>query len=147
MWVIFNFYRFYISVLAGAAVFLSVQKTWWAWLGTTLIFRCVWFIIENRIQAFLINRFFLRHCSEFKQLTGPYGIRLINQAEQNPAIKKSLSEVFTPNINKLKDVVKQLEMMDTLFRAGLRPEGDSYQIHDLKLKYAKHRLEKEIADV
>ena len=50
--------------------------------------------------------------------------------------------MFTSNQKKLQKAVEQLEMMDTLFKAGMRPEGDEYLLHDLKLKYGKYRLEK-----
>ena len=83
------------------------------------------------------------HSAQFKELLGPYGIRMINKAEQDPGIRKSLSEVFTPDLKKLKSTVDQLEMMDTLFKAGMQPDADTYQLHDLKLKYGKYRVEKE----
>ena len=75
--------------------------------------------------------------TEFKQQHGPYGIRIANKAENEWHIKKSLAEVFTTNIKKLHKAIEQLEMMDTLFKAGLRPEGDEFLLHDLKLKYGK----------
>jgi hypothetical protein len=37
--------------------------------------------------------------------------------------------------------VEQLEVMDTLFQAGMRPQGDQYLLHDLKLKYGRSRLQ------
>jgi hypothetical protein len=55
-----------------------------------------------------------------------------------------LSEVFTPNYKQLTKTVEQLEVMDTLFKSGLSPDGDTYQLHELKLKYAKYRIEKKI---
>ncbi len=87
---------------------------------------------------------FKSHVTPFKELTGPYGIRLINKAENEHTVKESLAEVFTPNRKELQKVLEQLEVMDTLFKSGLRPDGSSYQLHDLKLKYAKHRIEKNI---
>jgi len=80
------------------------------------------------------------HAAEFKQLYGPYGIRIANKAESDRRIKISLVEVFTDNPKTLKKNVEQLEVMDTLFKAGMQPQGDEFLLHDLKLKYGKHRL-------
>lgn len=89
-----------------------------------------------------MNKLFKQNETEFKQLYGPYGIRLINKAETDWQTKKSLAEVFTNKKSNLKNTVEQLEVMNTLFQAGLKPDGDAYLLHDLKLKYGKHRLEK-----
>lgn len=102
----------------------------------------LWYFVEKRINQIRINKWFEQHSYEFKLQTGPYGIRLINQAENDSYIKKSLCEVFTPDLKKLKEAVTQLETMDALFRAGLQPQGDQFQLHDLKLKYGRYRLEK-----
>jgi hypothetical protein len=84
---------------------------------------------------------FRRHIADFKQQFGPYGIRIANQAEQDRRLKASLAEVFTDSIPALRTCVEQLEVMDTLFCSGLRPAGDQYLLHDLKLRYGKLRLE------
>jgi len=137
-----GFYRFYISVACGGAVYFIWLHRWWAWLLTAILTRIVWFIIEMLTTRAQINRQFQNHASTFKQLYGPYGIRIINKAETDWSIKKSLSEVFTSNTTHLKKSVEQLEVMDTLFQAGIRPEGDEWLLHDLKLKYGKQRLTK-----
>ena len=57
-------------------------------------------------------------------------------------ILKRILQKFSPQTKKkLKKTVEQLEMMDTLFKAGMRPEGDEFLLHDLKLKYGKYRLD------
>lgn len=138
--IILNYYRFYLSLLAGAAVYFTMIHSWWVWLCVSMAFRVTWFLIQGKYHKFLINKYFIQHEYEFKQLLGPYGIRMINKAESDKAIKESLSEVFIPDLKKLNETVKTLEMMDSLFQAGLRPDSDTYHLHDLKLKYAKHRL-------
>jgi hypothetical protein len=100
--------------------------------------------LERNIKRYRISGWFKKHSSQFKELTGPYGIRLINRSETDASVKESLSEVFTPNYKQLTKTVEQLEVMDTLFKSGLSPDGDTYQLHDLKLKYAKFRIEKKI---
>lgn len=135
-------YRLYLSIISGAAVFFAFIHTWWAWLFSSVLFRIIWFIIESKWKKFVLEKNFNQHSSEFKQLSGPYGIRMINKAETDPTIKKSLCEVFTSDLSKLEETVNTLQMMDSLFQAGLRPDADQYQLHDLKLKYGKYRLEK-----
>jgi len=140
--ILLRFYRMYLSLLGGAIVFLTLIHSWWAWLASSILLRIIWAMVENRFNDYRINKHFEQHSYEFKQLLGPYGIRMINKAESDPMIKKSLCEVFTPDLKKLQETLKQLEMMDTLFTAGLRPDSDTYHLHDLKLKYARHRLQK-----
>jgi len=140
--ILLRFYRLYLSVLGGAVVFLTLIHSWWAWIGSSILLRIIWALGETKFNNYRNNKYFEQHSYEFKQLLGPYGIRMINKAESDPLIKKSLCEVFTPDLKKLQETLKQLEMMDTLFTAGLRPDSDTYQLHDLKLKYAKHRLQK-----
>lgn len=110
-------------------------------LGCSILVRLFWFLIERAFTRFNIEKNFKNHISEFKQHHGPYGIRIANKAENEWRIKESLSEVFTSNRKKLKKTVDQLEALDALFSAGMRPEGDEYLLHDLKLKYGKIRLE------
>ena len=141
MW-IFSYYRLYCSFLAGALIYFLAFRHWWIWFITTAAVRTTWYFIERRIESNRINTLFEKHSYEFKQQLGPYGIRMINKAEKDLSIKRSLAEVFTDDKAKLKSAVEQLEMMDTLFKAGMRPDADSYQLHDLKLKYGKYRLEK-----
>lgn len=135
-----NFYRFYVSVAAGAAVYFLLLHSVWIWILTTVLVRAGWFGVETLLQRMRTQQAFTRHIGEFKQLYGPYGIRLANKAENDQRVKNSLAEVFTDNKKQLKKNVEQLEVMDTLFKAGMRPEGDEYLLHDLKLKYGKHRL-------
>jgi hypothetical protein len=138
---IFNFYRLYISIAAGGIFYFYIYKHWWVWVVTSLMTRVLWYVIERRLESIRIEKSFRQHSYEFKQQFGPYGIRIINKAENDFSVKQSLAEVFTPDMKKLKAVVEQLELMDTLFKAGMQPDGDTYQIHDLKLRYGKTRLE------
>jgi hypothetical protein len=137
-----NFYRSILAGLCGAAFFFIFLQKWWLWVGVSLLTRILWFMVEKKISRIQINKLFTQRETEFKQLYGPYGIRLINKAETDWQTKSSLAEVFTENKNKLKNTVEQLELMNTLFQAGFKPDGDAYLLHDLKLKYGKYRLEK-----
>ncbi|MBN1983397.1 MAG: hypothetical protein JW795_17805 [Chitinivibrionales bacterium] len=141
MW-IFQFYRFFISVGAASVSYFFFFKNIWFSFFIFIIIRSMWFGIEKSINRFQVNASFKKHIPQFKQLYGPYGIRIANKADSENHIKKSLSEVFTEKKSILKKNVENLEVMDTLFKSGLRPEGDSYLLHDLKLKYGKYRLEK-----
>ncbi len=107
----------------------------------TLLTRITWHLIEQGITRYAIQKDYNRRIAEFKQHHGPYGIRIANKADNEWHTKKNLAEVFTSNQKKLKKTVEQLEMMDTLFKAGMRPEGDEFLLHDLKLKYGKYRLD------
>lgn len=137
---ILRFYRFFTAVIVSTGL-CFLFGTYWIWLPSAVLIRFIWYKVEKRFENKEINRLFQKHAPEFKQLAGPYGIRLINKAETDSSLKKSLAEVFTSDEKKLKEAVEQLEMLDTLFRAGMHPDGDSYQLHDLKLKYGRHRLE------
>jgi hypothetical protein len=139
---IFQFYRFYFSTALGIATWLYIIHSFWVIFPVIIVTRTVWFLIEKMIRNIRIKKWFKTHETPFKELTGPYGIRLVNRADSDAAVKNSLSEVFTPDLKELTKTVEQLEMMDTLFKSGLHPDGDSFQLHDLKLKYARHRLEK-----
>jgi hypothetical protein len=141
---ILQFYRFFLSLLSGILTWLFIIKSLWIILPVTIVIRMLWFLIEKSIRKSRINKWFKNHETQFKELTGPYGIRLMNKAENDSSVKESLAEVFTPSPKELQKTVEQLEVMDTLFKSGLRPDGDSYQLHDLKLKYAKYRIEKNI---
>ncbi len=140
MW-IFSFYRAYFAVCAGAAEYFFLKKSLWLSAAAALVVRVLWFAAEQSIRRAIINRDFKRHVYEFKQQLGPYGIRMANKADNEWPIKKSLAEVFTSNKAKLKKNVEQLQMMNTLFSAGMRPDADTYQLHDCKLKYGAYRLE------
>jgi hypothetical protein len=109
-------------------------------IGTVIGVRALVFFIEWWIKRLLINRDFASHEAEFKQLYGPYGIRLINKAGTDSRIRNGLAEVFVADLNKLKKSVEQLDVMEVLFKAGMQPQGDEFLLHDLKLKYGKHRL-------
>jgi hypothetical protein len=141
MWLL-NFYRFYASLALGVAAAMFVVRQWWFGLLIFIIARTCWTLVELFIGRLKVNRLFKRHAYEFKQQLGPYGIRMINKAETDAAVRRSLAEVFTENEKNLRKAVENLEVMDTLFRAGMRPDGDAYQLHDLKLKYGKYRIER-----
>jgi hypothetical protein len=140
MWLA-NFYRFYAAIAAGAVGFVFLHSVW-AWIGITILFRAAWFGVEYALNRMAIDSAFRAHQAEFRQLYGPYGIRMTNKAETDARIRRSLAEVFVKKPAKLRKAVEQLEVMDTLFQAGMRPEGDEYLLHDLKLKYGRHRLAK-----
>jgi hypothetical protein len=142
MW-IFSLYRFYASLCAGAAVYFFLIRSVWISLLAGVIFRSIWLIAERFFERLTINRDFKRHLYSFKQQLGPYGIRIANKAEEDWGIKKSLAEVFVSDPARLKKNVDQLTMMDTLFQAGMRPDGDAYLLHDCKLKFGTFRLERE----
>ncbi len=136
-------YRFYFSVAVGALAFYAFGRRWWAWVLVALATRLLWAICESRYKAMVREKNFRKHAYAFKQFAGPYGIRLVNKAEKDSRTRQSLSEVFTGNQKELAKTVEQLETLDTLFQAGMRPQGDEYLLHDLKLKYGRHRLESE----
>lgn len=139
---IFSFYRIILSVLSGGICWFFLFRTWWSWVLITIVSRTLWYLIERTLRNIQIRKDFHAHQTVFKQLYGPYGIRLINKSETDEAFRRELAEVFTSNNEKLAKTVEHLEMMDTLFKAGMRPDGDTYLLHDLKLKYGKHRLGK-----
>jgi hypothetical protein len=141
MW-IFHLYRFYLSVGAGVLVYVAGSRTLWQAVLAVVLFRTGWFLVEQRLEHIRMERSFRRHATAFKQALGPYGIRLINKAETDPRTKRSLAEVFTPNPRALRRTVEQLEMLNTLFDAGMRPAGDEYLLHDCKLKYGRMRLQR-----
>lgn len=140
MWLL-QFYRFYLSAIAAIAGYLFLIKK--SWFGTILFvaFRGIYAAVEYLIGRYRTTASFTKQVSHFKQMYGPYGIRIANKAERDFRVKKSLYEVFTDDMKLLKKNVESLEMMETLFKAGLRPEGDDYLLHDLKLKFGRHRLE------
>jgi hypothetical protein len=141
MW-IFGFYRTYVCVCAGAAAYAFVLRSVWLLIAVVFATRVSWFLMERLLGRLAIERDFKRHSFEFKQLCGPYGIRLVNKAENDLRIKKSLAEVFTSNPTRLKKNVEQLTVMDALYKAGMRPDADTYQLHDCKLNYGLSRLER-----
>jgi hypothetical protein len=141
MWIL-GLYRFFISAGAAVASFFLFLNSIWVSFGVFVLIRSVWFAIEQLLNRLQINASFNKHIAQFKQLYGPYGIRIANKAEKETHVKKSLAEVFTQKKSALKKTVETLEVMDTLFKAGLRPGGDEYLLHDLKLKYGKYRVEK-----
>jgi hypothetical protein len=141
MWIL-TFYRFYLSVASGIAVCIFLRQSVWIGILTCIVVRSGWFAIEHVLRDRQVRRDFKRHIQEFKQLYGPYGIRIANKAENDRRIRNSLVEVFTADQTKLKKAVETLEVMDAMFRAGMRPDADEYLLHDLKLKYGKKRMEK-----
>ncbi len=142
MWILY-FYRFYFSILFGILFYLYGIRSIWAGISCVILIRLLWFFIERIIIRINIERNFKKHISEFKQHHGPYGIRIANKAEKEWRVKESLSEVFASDRKKLEKTVEQLEALDALFNAGMRPEGDEFLLHDLKLKYGKLRLERD----
>jgi tyrosyl-tRNA synthetase len=132
----------YISLFCGLLAYLFLFHSLWQALGIIVSVRIFIFLSEYVVEKNTVNRLYKLHSFAFKQELGPYGIRLINRAETNYSLKKSLAEVFTPNIHTLQKNVSQLEIMDTLFKAGMQPDADAYQLHDCKLKYGKFRLDK-----
>lgn len=127
---------------AGIAEYLFLVKSIWVSIVGAVIVRIIWFCAEQFVRRAIIKRDFKRHVYEFKQQLGPYGIRMANKADNEWHIKKSLADVFTSNTARLRKNVEQLQMMDTLFSAGMTPDAQGYQLHDCKLKYGKYRLEK-----
>jgi len=138
MWPL-SFYRFYGSAAVGIVSGFLLHSIWIG-LGTFIGVRALVFFIEWWIKRLLINRDFTSHEAEFKQLYGPYGIRLINKAASDSHIRNGLAEVFVADVGKLRKTVEQLDVMEVLFKAGMQPQGDEFLLHDLKLKYGKHRL-------
>ncbi|HUI90938.1 MAG TPA: hypothetical protein VLX68_01715 [Chitinivibrionales bacterium] len=141
MWFL-GFYRLYVSLCCGIACYLFITKSIWLSLLVAAAFRALWFGIERILELILVDRDFKRHIYSFKQELGPYGIRLANKAEQDWRIKKSLAEVFVANPARLRKNVEQLTVMDTIFKAGMSPQGDDWLLHDCKLKYGSYRLAK-----
>ncbi|MCX7726509.1 MAG: hypothetical protein N2053_06640 [Chitinispirillaceae bacterium] len=139
MW-IFNFYRLYFAILVGFISYFFLLRRWWFSLLMTLLFRVLWGVTEYLIKRIQTNNIFKKYSFDFKQKFGPYGIRIINKGEQSYEIRKSLCEVFTDDERKLSKVIEELETMNALFNAGLRPEGDNFLLYDLKLKYAREHL-------
>ncbi len=141
MWLL-GFYRFYLCLCTGIAFYAFLVRSVWLSLVIAIVARTLWYGIERSIDRISIGRDFSRHAYSFKQQLGPYGIRLANQAEKDFSIRKSLAEVFVSDPARLRKNVEQLRMMDTLFQAGMRPDGDAYLLHDCKLKYGTHRLDR-----
>jgi hypothetical protein len=139
--VVLGWYRFFIAIAAGAAVYFVAFQSVWLWIAVTCAVRILWALAESAWRRRRRELDFRKHIYRFKQQLGPYGIRLANKAETDARIRHSLAEVFTGNRAQLKKTVEQLEVMDALFRAGMRPDGDEYLLHDCKLKYGKRRLE------
>jgi len=139
--IVLQLYRLYAAFCAGAVMWRIFSLPLWAATLTSLAVRIAWFVIEGRVIAYGVKKHFHQHAYSFKQQLGPYGIRLANMAENDPAVMKSLDEVFTPNEKQLQKNVDQLRLFDTLYNAGMRPDAQSFQIHDCKLKYGIWRLE------
>jgi hypothetical protein len=142
MW-LFGFYRLYISLLAGIACWFFVARSIWLSLFVVVMVRAAWFAAESIVERMAVENDFKRHVYSFKQQLGPYGIRVANQAEKDFRTKKSLAEVFVSNSARLAKNVDQLRMLDTLFKAGMRPDNDAWLLHDCKLKYGTYRLEQQ----
>ena len=77
--ILLRFYRLYLSVLGGAVVFFTLLHSWWAWLGSSILLRIIWALGETKFNNYRNNKYFEQHSYEFKQLLGPYGIRMINK--------------------------------------------------------------------
>ncbi len=140
MW-LFGFYRLYLSVCAGIAFYVFVVPSIWGSIAVAIAVRAGWFGVERVVERISIGRQYRLLIYSFKQQLGPYGIRLANKSEKDFHLQKSLAEVFVTGSARLKKNVDQLKMMDTLFQAGMRPDGDAYLLHDCKLKYGTYRLD------
>ena len=142
MW-LFGFYRLYISLCAGIACWFFLARSIWLSILSAIAVRAVWFAAERIAERMAVERDFKRHVYPFKQQLGPYGIRVVNQAEKDFRTKKSLAEVFVTSPARLKKNIDQLTVLDTLFKAGMRPDNDAWLLHDCKLKYGTYRLEQQ----
>lgn len=140
MWLL-SFYRFYICVALGAGLYFFVVHSFWLALLVAVAARVLWWAIEYVWEEMRIRKLLRRELPGFKQHFGPYGIRVANKADTDRRVRKGLAEVFEQDPAKLKKTVDQLEVMDALFQAGMRPQGDEFLFHDLRLKYGKRRLE------
>lgn len=140
MW-IFSFYRLYLSVAAGIGAAYLFLPVWWFGIICTVLIRAAIAGGEHIAALYAVNRLFTKHSYTFRQELGPYGIRMVNRAEKDTRLRKSLAEVFVASEKKLRKALEQLELMDTLYKAGMQPDADTWQLHDLKLKYARFRLE------
>jgi hypothetical protein len=140
MSILLSFYRLYASLLVGVAVYPISGRSIKICVFSAIAFRLLWFAAERTALIISINLNFKRHIYKFKQQLGPYGIRLANKAENDWTVKKSLAEVFTSSLKKLEKNVEHLKLMDTLFSAGMRPDDETFQINDCKLKYGLYRL-------
>jgi hypothetical protein len=138
---ILSFFRFYCCGALAALICYQTPLSWWWLLPITLLLRAAVGLGEAQVQRLQRNRNWQRHCGPFKQFCGPYGIRLVNKAEHDRRIRRSLSEVFVSDPARLQKNLASLEALDALFKAGMAPQGDEYLLHDLKLKYARHRLQ------
>jgi len=143
MWFL-SFYRFFVAIFAALLFYFFLLPSIWAALATGVVSRILWGISESIYRRMRVKRLINKHCAPFKQYCGPYGIRIANKAEQEWAVKQSLAEVFVPGKKELQKNVETLEVLNTLFNAGMRPQGDDFLIHDLKLKYGKYRLETDL---
>jgi hypothetical protein len=139
--IVFTFYRFYCSIACGLYVYFFVFHSIWTAIATIIVIRAVWMGIESLVKRVYVDRAFSAHIYTFKQELGPYGIRMANKAESDRRIKKSLADVFTPDVKKFKKNMEHLEVLDTLYRAGMRPDDETYQLHDCAIKYGRFRLE------
>lgn len=137
---VFHFYRFYAALGAGCILYFFVIPNIFLSVLAAVFFRVLWFGVEKGFTRLRINRDCNKHLAAFKQEFGPYGIRIANLAQEQWRVKASLAEVFCSRRDSLQKAVEQLEVMDALFKAGMRPAGDDFLLHDLKLKYGKKRL-------
>jgi len=131
----------YAALCVGLAEYFFVMRSVWLSIATIIAVRLIWYAIERFVEGIIIKRDFNRHAFEFKQQLGPYGIRMANKADNEWHIKKSLADVFTSNQARLRKNIEQLQMLDTLYKAGMTPDPETYQLHDCKLKYGLYRIE------
>ncbi|MDD5675135.1 MAG: hypothetical protein PHC61_13280, partial [Chitinivibrionales bacterium] len=92
--VVFSFYRFYLSIAAGFLSYFLVLPSIWFSVAIAIGVRVFIGAIEKMMRIIAVDRCFKLHEYRFKQLLGPYGIRMINKAEKSFALRKSLYEVF-----------------------------------------------------
>jgi hypothetical protein len=140
MWII-SFYRFYACLALGAVFYFVVARSIWQAVLAVVAARFLWWAVERLVEEMRVKRLIRKELPNFKQHFGPYGIRIANKAETDRRVRKGLAEVFETNPSRLKKTVEQLEVMDALFQAGMKPRGDEFLLHDLRLKYGKRRLE------
>jgi hypothetical protein len=137
---VFYFYRFYAALCAGFLLYFFVTRNIFLSVLAAVFFRLLWLGMEKAFARIRISRDYTKHQAAFKQEFGPYGIRIANLAQAQWRVKASLAEVFCSRRDSLQKAVEQLEVMGALFKAGMRPEGDDFLLHDLKLTYGKKRL-------
>jgi hypothetical protein len=136
-----SFHRSLISAACGILLYFILFHAVWPSALAAVITRILWGVVETVWNEARITRLVNNELPAFKQHFGPYGIRIANKAKSDRRVRRALAEVFETNPARLQKTVEQLEVIDALFQAGMRPHGDEFLLHDLRLKYGKKRLE------